>query len=196
VIILAEDKSNRLLKKRLILLVLIVVVALMALISVTGETFKFSSFNGPSYVPSGYNNTDNHTNGNERLFEYSGNGTFWVGVVKNTSSTDLNDLFHPFDEDPTYLNQTKENIMVNGHTVLFEVHSIDINMEEMAKGITQLNNCNMPELSLAKFSASWYCEKSHLTFVAVGMITKNQTEDMKKMVESIQCHQNKKYIII
>jgi len=192
---LVEDKNNRSLKKGLILLVLIVFVVLIALLSVTGETFKFSSFNGPSYVPSGYNNTDNHTNDNERLFEYSGNGTFWVGVVKNTSSTDLKDLFHPFDEDPSYLNQTKENITVNGHTVLFEVHSMDINVKEMAKGISQLNNYDVPELSLAKFSASWYCEKSHLTFVAVGMITKNQTEDMKKMVESIQCHQNNKYII-
>lgn len=192
---LAKDKNNRSLKKRLILLVLIVFIAVMALLSITGETFTFTSFNGPSYVPSGYNNTNNHTNDNERLFEYSGNGTFWVGAVKNTSSKDLNDLFHPFDEDPSYLNQTKENITVNGHNVLFEIHSMDINVKEMAKGISQLNNYDMPELSLAKFSASWYCEKSKLTFVAVGMVTKNQTEDMKKMVESIQCHQNNKYII-
>lgn len=192
---LAKDKNNRSLKKRLILLVLIVFIAVMALLSITGETFTFTSFNGPSYVPSGYNNTNNHTNDNERLFEYSGNGTFWAGAVKNTSSTELNDLFHPFDEDPNYLNQTKENITVNGHKVLFEVHTMNINVKEMANGISQLNNYDMPELSLAKFSASWYCEKSNLTFVTVGMVTKNQTEDMKKMVESIQCHQNNKYII-
>jgi hypothetical protein len=181
--------------KKFLLVFLIVFVTGMVFISFSGETFKFTSFNGPSYIPSGYNNTENHTNNNERIFEYSGNGTFWVGVVKNTSNPDLKDLFNPFDEDPDYINQTKENITVNGHIVVFEVHSMDINMKEMAQGISQLENYDMPNLSFAKFYASWYCEKSNLTFVATGMITMNQTEDMKKMIKSIQCHQSNKYII-
>jgi hypothetical protein len=197
-VLVDDKKTNRsrlgLIKKFLIVL-LIVFVAGMVFISFSGETFKFTSFNGPSYIPSGYNNTENHTNNNERIFEYSGNGTFWVGVVKNTSNPDLKDLFNPFDEDPDYINQTKENITVNGHIVVFEVHSMDINMKEMAQGISQLENYDMPNLSFAKFYASWYCEKSNLTFVATGMITMNQTEDMKKMIKSIQCHQSNKYII-
>ena len=197
--VLVDDKKNSRSRlgaiKKFLLIFLIVFVAGMVFISFSGETFKFTSFNGPSYIPSGFNNTENHTNNNERIFEYSGNGTFWVGVVKNTSNADLKELFHPFDEDPDYVNQTKENITVNGHIVVFEVHSMDINVKEMAQGISQLENYDMPNLSFAKFFASWYCEKSNLTFVATGMITTNQTEDMKKMIKSIQCHQNNKYII-
>ena len=197
--VLVDDKKNSRSRlgaiKKFLLIFLIVFVAGMVFISFSGETFKFTSFNGPSYIPSGFNNTENHTNNNERIFEYSGNGTFWVGVVKNTSNADLKELFNPFDEDPDNVNQTKENITVNGHIVVFEVHSMDINVKEMAQGISQLENYDMPNLSFAKFFASWYCEKSNLTFVATGMITTNQTEDMKQMIKSIQCHQNNKYII-
>ena len=181
--------------KKLFIVALIVLVAGAVIVTFFGDTFKFTDFNGPNYIPADYNNTANQTTDNQRIFEYTGNGTFWVGVVKDTNKEELKELFHPFEENSNSTNQTKENITVNGHTVIFEVHSMNIDMKEMAAGISALNKYDIPNISLAKFNAEWYCEKSHLTFVATGFVTTNQTEEMKKMIQSIPCHQNKKYFL-
>ena len=177
--------------------ILLIIVVLGALfLSFSGETFSFSSFNGPSYIPSGYNNTANQTTDNERIFEYSGNGTFYAGVVKNTSKEDLKELFHPFEEDPTDINETVENIELNGHTVIFKVHTMEINMTELTSGISQLKNQTIPDISFAKFQASWYCEKSHLTYITTGIASTAQIPEMKKMTQSMKCHQNETKFIL
>jgi hypothetical protein len=116
-------------------------------------------------------------------------------VVKETNKEELTDLFHPFDEDPSTINQTKENITVNGHTVLFEVHSMNMNMKELTAGIPSFCGYNVQNFTFSKFHAEWHCEKSNLTYVTTGFVTINQIDEMKKMVQSIECHQNKKYII-
>ena len=183
------NKCNLIVK---IMPILVIVVVLGVLfVSFSGETFSFSSFNGPSYIPTGYNNTANQTTDNERIFEYSGNGTFYAGVVKNNSKEYLKELFHPFDEDPTDINETVENIEVNGHTVIFKVHSMEINMTELTSGISQLQNQTIPDISFAKFQATWYCEKSHLTYITTGIASTTQMSEMKKMTQSMKCHQNK-----
>jgi hypothetical protein len=189
-----EGTNKFSLMKKLFFVLLIMAVVGVAVFTFFGDTFKFNDFIGPNYIPANYNNSANQTTDNERIFEFSGNGTFWVGVVKNTNNTDLTDLFHPFVEDPSTVNVTNENITVNGHTVLFEVHTMSIDMKEMAAGMPELSKYDMPNLSLSKFHAEWYCEKSHLTYVTTGLVTPNQTEEMKKMIQSIPCHQNKKYL--
>jgi hypothetical protein len=192
-----KDEYNiRSLIKKLIPILMILVVVGVLFVSFSSETFTFSSFNGPGYIPTGYNNTDNQTTDNERLFEYSGNGTFYVGVVKNTSKEDLKDLFHPFDEDPTDINETVENIDVNGHAVMFKVHTMEMNMTELTSGISQLKNQTIPNVSFAKFQATWYCEKSHLTYITTGIASNTQMDEMKIMTQSIKCHQNKSKFIL
>jgi hypothetical protein len=194
-----DDKkgfTKRSLIWKLIPVLLIVAVIGVLLVSFSGETFSFSSFNGPSYIPTGYNNTENQTTENERIFEYSGNGTFYAGVVKNTSKENLTELFHPFEEDPTDIKETVENIGVNGHTVIFKVHTMEINMTELTSGISQLKNQTIPNLSFAKFQATWYCEKSHLTYITTGITSNNQMDEMKKMTQSIECHHNKTKFIL
>jgi hypothetical protein len=191
-----DDKKQEFIKlsliKKVIPVLLLVVVVGVIFVSIGGDMFLFSSFNGPSYIPDGYNNSANQTTDNERIFEYSGDGIFYVGVVKNTSKENLKELFHPFDEDSKDIKETEENIRVNGHTVLFKVHIMEIKMTELSNGISKLKNQAVPNISFVKFHATWYCEKSHLTYVTTGIATNTQMDEMKKMVQSIECHQNKK----
>ncbi len=116
-------------------------------------------------------------------------------MVKDTNKEELTDLFHPFEGDPITINQTKANMTVNGHTVLFEVHSMDMNMKELTAGISALNGYTAENFTFTKFHSEWHCEKSNLTYVATGFVMYNQVDEMKKMIQSIDCHQNKKYII-
>ena len=190
-----KDINNFSLLHKILIISSIFIVAGAVLFTVFGDTYKFTDFNGPKYIPSNYNATDNQTTNNERIFEYNGNGTFWAGVVKETNKEELTDLFHPFEGDPATINQTKENITVNGHTVLFEVHSMDMNMKELTAGISALNGYTVQNFTFSKFHSEWHCEKSNLTYVATGFVMYNQIDEMKKMVQSVDCHQNKKYII-
>ena len=187
------NKLNLIMKFVPILLIFMVVGVFFAFNG--GEVFTFSSFNGPNYIPADYNLTENQTTDNERLFEYSGNGTFYVGVVKNTSKENLKELFNPFDEDPTDINESVENIEVNGHMVTFKVHTMEINMTELTSGVSQLKNQTIPNISMAKFQATWYCEKSHLTYITTGIASNTQMDDMKKMTQSIKCHQHKQFFV-
>ena len=117
-------------------------------------------------------------------------------MVKNTSKENLKELFHPFDEDPTEINETLEYIDVNGHEVIFKVHTMEINMTELTSGISQLKNQTIPDVSFAKFQATWYCEKSHLTYITTGIASDTQMPEMKKMAQSIKCHQNRNKFIL
>ena len=196
---LQDDKKKESNKLRLFHKILIIlsisIISIAFLLVVMGDSCKFNDFDGPKYIPADYNTTNNQTTDNERIFEYNGNGTFWVGVVKDINKEDLSDLLNPFKEDPPTIKQTKENITVTGHSVLFEVHTMEMNMKEMTSNISSLSGYNIPNLSLSKFNAEWHCEKSNLTYVATGFVTANQLDEMKKMVQSIECHANKKYII-
>ena len=51
-----------------------------------------------------------------------------MGVVKNSSKEILKELLHPFDEDPADIKESVETIEVNGHIVMFKVHTMEINM--------------------------------------------------------------------
>jgi hypothetical protein len=159
----------------------------------------FNDFNGPHYLPTGYNMTNNLTNDNERIFEYSGNGTFWAGVIKNVNDEEVQEILNPFNDDPANVIRTDNNLTVNGHIVLFQVSEKHVNINK--NSITQLleNIPNKNEISteniqnisvnMAKFQVKWYCPESKLTYVVTGLVTSEQLAEMEKMTTTIVCHQ-------
>ncbi len=193
-----KSKMNNGLWKKILVIALIVTILGVIFIMFEYNTFSrpFEDFCGPSYLPSGYNNTDNLTNDNERIFEYKGNGTFWAGVIKDTNQKQLKELLNPFEQDPKSVNKTSENLTVNGHTVVLQVSEKKFKME--GKNIAKILPANytgaeIPEISLnmSKFQAKWYCTETKLTYVVTGLITSEQLPEMKKMIQSITCHQEK-----
>lgn len=188
-----ENGKGSLLKKIVPIIALIIILGAVFAV-MNSDTFKFGNFNGPEYVPAHYNNTDKFTNDNERIFEYTGNGTFWVAVIKNTSDKQLKTLLNPFENDKNYTNITKENITINGHQVLFEVHSMEVNLGEMASSIPALSKYAIPNQSFSKFQAKWHCEESNLTFVSTGFVYTSQIPEMKKTTQSIKCHNEKQFV--
>lgn len=181
------------LKKKILVFVVIIAVIITVYAIFWGHALyrPFEDFKGPVYIPKGYNLTDNLTTDNERIFEYSGNGTFWVGLIKDPNKKELNETLNPFADDSQNINETNETITVNGHNVTFKVHEMSIDMQEITSDIPILSKYTMPTIKMAKFQAKWYCEETNLTYVAIGFVTSDQLEEMKKMIESIQCHPEK-----
>ncbi|SCG86033.1 hypothetical protein [Methanobacterium congolense] len=181
------------LKKKILVFVVIIAVIITVYAIFWGHALyrPFEDFKGPVYIPKGYNLTDNLTTDNERIFEYSGNGTFWVGLIKDPNKKELNETLNPFADDSQNINETNEIITVNGHNVTFKVHEMSIDMQEITSDIPILSKYTMPTIKMAKFQAKWYCEETNLTYVAIGFVTSDQLEEMKKMIESIQCHPEK-----
>lgn len=161
----------------------------------------FEDFQGPSYVPVGFNKTDNISTDNEKIFEYSGNGTFWVCVVKNTTHTELQDLINPFQNDPTDVTRTNKDITINKHTTIFQIteQHFETDLSSISQVLnelptkqeiptTKIQNINI-NINMAKFQDIWYCPESNLTYISTGLITKEQLPEIEKMTQSIKCHQ-------
>lgn len=192
-----NDKSRGLRKILVIGLILIILGVIFIIFQNNGFSRPFEDFKGSEYLPNGYNNTDNMSDDNQRIFEYTGNGTFYVGVIKNTTTNELHEIMNPFEEDPENAIKKIENITVNGHNVIFQtseynldLHGIDLTgmIPEGYIPTTKIPNIN---ISMVKFQATWYCNETKLTYITEGLVTSNQTEEMKKVTQSIQCHQEK-----
>ncbi len=194
-----EDKGHGLRNKILVIgLIMIALAVIFVMFQNNAFSRPFEDFKGPEYIPNGYNNTNNLTENNERIFEYSGNGTFYVGVIKNTTTNELHNFMNPFKQDPKSAIKKNENITVNGHDVNFQTSEYKLDLHGMdLKGMIP-NGYNIPttkmpdiNITMAKFQATWYCNETGLTYVAEGLVTPDQLEEMKKMTVSIKCHQEK-----
>jgi hypothetical protein len=176
-----DGKMNNHKKITIIGLLLAVTGVILLGLYVNVVSHPFEEFKGPNYLPATYNNSENLTDDNERIFEYKGNGTFYSMVVKDPNNLRLKNITNIFEEDPESVNHTSENIIVNGHNVVFEVSEM-----------------SLPQfgISLAKFQASWYCDKTHLTYKTMGMVTSDQKDEMKKMIMSVVCHENSPHIYL
>ena len=47
---------------------------------------------------------------------------------------------------------------------------------------------------MAKFQAIWTCSETGLTYIAVGLVTHDKIEDIKKMASTIHCHPKKSFL--
>ncbi|MCK9152324.1 hypothetical protein [Methanobacterium alcaliphilum] len=159
----------------------------------------FDNFNCSKQISGNYNNTNHLINDNERIFEYTGNGTFWVGVIKDTNNENLKPLLDPFEDDKNFTNITKENITVNGHQIVFEVHTMEVDLTAISSSLSYLSKNNMKNgisrQPFAKFQAKWHCNESNLTFVFTGFVPYNKIPEMKQMIKSIKCHSKKPFIL-
>lgn len=196
--------------KFLFVIVLVLVSVFCVALMYPNSVFRpFEDFKGPDYVPAGFNNTENFTNDNERIFEYDGEGSFYVGVIKNTTfDAELEYFLNPFQDDPSNVVKYGEDININGHTVRFNVSEMDFNMDpqglekikqnlpENISSKINLSNTTIPavNIQMAKFQAIWTCNKTGLTYFAVGLVTHDKMEEMKKMATSIHCHPPKSYL--
>ena len=177
-----QEKGRRK-HKKIIIIILMLTVTGVILLGLYGDIVSnpFEEFKGPSYLPETYNYSDNLTDDNERILEYKGNGTFYSMVIKDPNNVNLKNLTNVFEEDPDSVNRTSENITVNGHKVVFEM--IEMSLPQFG-------------ISLAKFQTTWYCDKTHLTYNTIGIVTSSQKDEMKKMIMSIECHKNHPHIYL
>ena len=197
-------------EKILILSVLILVLGFTIILLYPNIIFRpFEDFKGPDYVPEGFNNSENLTNSNERIFEYDGEGTFYVGVIKNTThNAELDSFVNPFKDDPSNVTRYSEDININDHIVRFEVSEKQFHMDSqnlqkitqnLPKNLTskiKIPNNNIPaiDIQMAKFQATWTCKETNLTYIVVGMVKHDKIEEMKKMATTIHCHPKKTYL--
>lgn len=191
-----DNKNHGLMKKSLIIGLIMIFLGIVLVMYQNNAFLRpFEDFNGPRYIPNGYNNTDNLTDDNQRIFEYTGNGTFYVGVIKNTTTNELHDIMNPFEKDPENTVQKNEKITVNGHTVTLQTseYNLDLDGMDLTSIIPDDYNMSIPNINIKmiKFQATWYCNKTGLTYVVEGLVTSNQLEEMKKMTQSVKCHQEK-----
>ncbi len=178
-------------KKIFVIVGIIIIIGCILVLFFSGAIYRpFEDFKGPGYLPANYNNSDNLTTSNERIFEYSGNGTFWVGVVKDPNQQQLNETMNPFKDDPDTVKETKENLTINGHNITLQISEMSLNIKEIVDNTANLDQLNNPNISFAKFQARWYCEETGLNYFAMGLVTSEQMAEMKKMMESIVCHKN------
>ena len=195
-----KDDNQSLMKKVLVIgLILIIFGVVFVIFQNIAFSRSFEDFKGPGYVPAGYNNTDNLTNHNERIFEYGGNGTFYAGVIKNTAADELHDIMNPFEEDPESAVKKSENITVNGHNVAFQTseYTLDLHGMDLTGMIPEgynipINRIHDININMAKFQATWYCKETNLIYIVTGLVTSDQLEEMKKMMMSVNCHPKKR----
>jgi hypothetical protein len=194
-----NDKCHGLRNKILVIGLIMVILAVIFLMFQNNAFSRpFEDFKGPGYIPGGYNSTNNLTDDNERIFEYSGNGTFYVGVIKNTTTNELHNLMNPFKLDPESAVKKSENIAVNGHNVTFQTSEYKLDLRGMDLTGLIPNGYNIPttkmpdiNITMAKFQATWYCNETGLTYVAEGVVTSDKLEEMRKVTQSVKCHQEK-----
>ncbi len=194
-----DFKSRELWKKISLLVVILLILGLLFNLWDDGYLYRpFEDFNGPNYLPDGYNISDNLTDDNVRIFEYHGNGTIYAGVIKDSKDENVQDLLNPFKNDPQDLVVSNAELIVNEHNVVFKESDkyFEIDKASMEKALQNLPiNQTMPtknfqdvNLNMAKFQAQWYCPESNLTYVVTGLVTTDQIPEMKKVVLSMKCH--------
>lgn len=141
---------------------------------------QLTSFKAPDYIPDGYvSEANNSTNSVDKSFTFAdrkNNNYFIVAAVKDMNKSEYHELMDDSSasEQMEGMKTTAENITISGHPVTFRILTMDF------MGMTM----NM-------FHVTWSCPQTGLNIVATGKIEANETENMKKMITSIQCHTNK-----
>lgn len=169
--------------KKVLLSLILIIISVLGLCIFTGVIStpwmdSLSCFDGPSYLPEGYLNVDNNTTNVDKTFVFQDNvgDSFMVGATNDLQKSELEPLKTPFEKDISHhLDLKEENLSVNGHMVVFQVLSV-----------------NFMFLNRNIFSASWFCNQTGLTVFVVGSMGSKDKSEMKKMVQSIQCHQEHK----
>ena len=171
-------------KKKWMILVILVILGVLGVGVFTGIintplTDPLAGFQGPIYVPEGYVSMENNSTANvDKSFTYAdkNDNYFIVAAVKDVDKSEYGELMNDSfaSEEMEGLKTVKEEILVDGHPVTFKI----LNMDFMG-------------MQMNMFHATWTCPQSGLNMVATGEIGANETETMKKMVASVQCHQEK-----
>lgn len=170
-------------KKWMILIILVVLGVLGACIFIgvinTPLTDPLTSFQAPSYVPEGYvSEVNNSTTGVDKSFTFTNENKgsyFIVAAIKDTNKSEYSELVQSsLYEETEGVKKVDEEIVVDGHSVKFNMLSIDL-----------------MGMHLNMFHASWICPQTGLNIVTAGQINPDETENMKKMITTIQCHTEK-----
>lgn len=173
-------KKENLIKFAVVILVFGVIASTLVFTGLikTPLTDPLKSFEAPSYIPDGYVCSNNNSTSNEQAYTFTDKSghMFIVAAVKNMNNSELSELTEPLnDSSIDGMNVTNENIIVEDHPVVFQT----IGMEFMGANFNIIR-------------VTWFCNETGLTIMTTGTIEKNETEEMKKMIQSIQCHPTKK----
>jgi hypothetical protein len=187
-------------RRKLVYITVGLILCIVVLISISSFNVlyrPFEDFSGPRYLPQDFNQTNNMSDDNKRIFEYSGNGTFYVGVIKNTSDEELHDLLNPFEEDPSDVIMTNSTVVVDGQDVVFQLSEKHVEIQKaklknlFEKIPTNQTNKDISdniqdiEVNLVKFHAQWYSNDTKLTYVVTGLTSKEEILEINKMTASI-----------
>ena len=172
-----RENKKKLIGLGLLLLLLGVVSSVgifMGLVN-TPFTDSLSSFQAPTYIPGSYVSANNNSTNYDKAFYFKDNETnqFMVAAIKDTNQSQLTELKNPLPENNN-MSIVNENINVHGHTAVFQTLKMDF------MGLT-----------MNLFHASWTCNQTGLQIVVMGKMKDNETEEMKKMVQSVICHHEK-----
>jgi len=96
-----------------------------------------------------------------------------VAAIKDTNKSQITELKNPIPENNN-MTVVNETLNIQGHPVLLQT----LKMEFMG-------------ISMNLFHTSWTCDTTGLEIVVMGKMKDNETEEMKKMTQSITCHQEK-----
>lgn len=172
-------------KKLVIISVLLLVTGVLGVFIFTGVintplTDPLTSFQAPTYIPEGYVSMGNNsTHGVDKSYTYAneGNGNYFVvAAVKDLNQSEYGELTDDqISEEMEGTKTVNEEMVVNGHPVNFKMISMDF-----------------MGMSMNMFQATWLCPETGLHIIATGKINNNEKENIKKMVQSIQCHTPKK----
>jgi len=134
-----------------------------------------AAFQGPSYIPANYHNSQNNTTDDGKIFIYLGKSQlnfFVVAAAKDASQKSLKNITDSFNDNPSQnIQKTNENITIDGHQVTLKIQTIKI-----------------LGTSVSTFLAAWNCPNSGLTVASMGMVPSSDLAEMKKMLQSIKCH--------
>jgi len=183
-----EELKDVLIEKKLVILVILVFIGVISAAVFLGVintplTDPMASFQAPTYIPEGYVKMENTTTaGVDKSYTFvdEKNGNYFVvAAIKDLNKSEYSELAGDqlFDEMGG-MKTVKEEMTVEGHPVDFKIVSMDI------MGI-----------SMNMFHVTWTCTQTGLHIIATGKIGANK-ENMKKMVQSIQCHTEKQWKII
>ncbi len=134
-----------------------------------------ASFQGPSYVPANYHNTQNNSTDSGKLFFYQGKAPlnfFAVAGAKDSNQAMLKNITDSINNTPSQdIQKTSETLTIDGNQVTLNIQTIKI-----------------LGASLSTFVATWNCPNSGLTIASAGMVPTSDLPEMKRMLQSIKCH--------
>ena len=162
--------------RALIFGVLIITILTMVLMQITHD--PLDDFNGPNYIPDGYNLSRNNTTENSTFLLYKGSSKlnfFVAGAVRDHNKSVINSIKSSFNNSTTQ----SANLFISEDNITVTEHPVTVKREEI----------NFFGTLFSFFEANWYCDKSKLTCVVSGVVPSSEMPEIVKMIQSIRCHQ-------